>query len=495
MKIFFSYPPYRSPKGIACLTQNRQFQWFNNPSYIPPVVPMTAATRLKQMGHQVIWNDAIAGEWSYRRFLENFSQHKPDLWITEVKTPVVKECWRIVDELKKRSPQTTIVLMGDHITALPEETLKHCRADFVLIGGDYDFILANLVKVLTSGSLNLRELSSCVKYRDRGGRIATGQKILEYKLDDAPFIDRDLTKWHLYQQHWFRRTPGTYIMSARDCWWGKCTFCAWTTLYPEYRRRSPGNVLDEIGQLIERYQVKEIMDDAGTIPVGSWLQEFCQGMIERGYNKRVKMNCNLRAGAIKSQADYDLMAKAGFKLLLYGVESVNKNTLQRINKGRANPYDIVTDCKMAKRAGLKPHLTVMMGYPWETPADAQRTFNFIHKIMVRGLADSLQATIVVPYPGTPLFAECRKNHWLLTEDWDRYDMRESVMRSQLSSDQIKAFTHDMYAKVALDPRFVFHQVASIRDFSDLVYLFKSARQLIKGKFKDFGRDKEHTADE
>jgi radical SAM superfamily enzyme YgiQ (UPF0313 family) len=229
------------------------------------------------------------------------------------------------------------------------------------------------------------------------------------------------------------------------------------------------------------------MDDAGTIPIGPWLHEFCQGMIKRGYHRHVKMNCNLRANAIKSQADYDLMAKAGFKLLLYGVESVNVETLQRINKGRTNPFDIVKDCQMAKRAGLKPHLTVMMGYPWESITDIKRTFRFIKELMVHGLADSLQATIVVPYPGTSLFDECRQRGWLLTEDWDRYDMRESVMRSSVTSSDIVKFTRNMYAQVALDPRFLYHQLTSIRDIHDLMYLFKGMRAMVIGKFRDFRR--------
>jgi len=489
MKIFLSYPPYQSDKGIACLTQNRQFQWFNNPSYIPPVVPMTAATRLKDDGHDVTWNDAIAQQWTYSQFIENIKKVKPDLWITEVKTPVVKQAWKIISEIKSVSPKTKVVVMGDHVTAMPNETFEKSPTDFVISGGNYDFILSNLASWIEKGEKRkISELADNVMFRTASGEVTKGEKKLKFKLDNAPYIDRDLTKWELYQQHWFRRTPGTYLMSSRDCWWGKCTFCSWTTLYPEVKTRTPENVLDEIGVLIEKYGVKEIMDDAGTIPVGEWLRKFCRGMIERGYNKKVKMNCNLRAGAVTKQEDYDLMGEAGFKLLLYGVESVNKETLRRINKGRENPYDIIKDCRMAKKAGLKPHLTVMMGYPWETEKDAQRTFDFIYKIMVRGLADSLQATIVVPYPGTPLFRQCLENDWLLTKDWDRFDMRESVMKSGISNETIMNFTHDMYAKVATNPKFIWHQVTSMKDFYDFWYIVKVAKQMMFGKFRDFGKE-------
>ena len=117
----------------------------------------------------------------------------------------------------------------------------------------------------------------------------------KYDLNELPFIDRDLTGWKNYAYHNgnYKKTPGTYIMSGRDCWYHQCTFCSWTTLFPTFNKRTPESVLDEIGFLIENYHVKEIMDDTGTFPIGDWLQEFCREMIERGYHKKVTLDCNM----------------------------------------------------------------------------------------------------------------------------------------------------------------------------------------------------------
>ena len=62
MRIAICYPPFRSEKGVALLTQNRQFQWFSRPTYIFPVVPAMAATMLKKAGHEVLFLDGIAAE-------------------------------------------------------------------------------------------------------------------------------------------------------------------------------------------------------------------------------------------------------------------------------------------------------------------------------------------------------------------------------------------------------------------------------------------------
>ena len=90
MRIAIAYPPLRSEKGVALLTQNRQFQWFSHPTYIFPVVPATAATMLKRAGHDVLFLDGIAAEMSPGEFDAKLAEFSPDLVVVETKTPVVK---------------------------------------------------------------------------------------------------------------------------------------------------------------------------------------------------------------------------------------------------------------------------------------------------------------------------------------------------------------------------------------------------------------------
>ena len=69
MKVAISYPPLDESRH-ATLGQNRQFQWFHNPSFIYPMVPAWAATMLSRAGHLVLWNDAIAMRCDAARFWE-----------------------------------------------------------------------------------------------------------------------------------------------------------------------------------------------------------------------------------------------------------------------------------------------------------------------------------------------------------------------------------------------------------------------------------------
>jgi anaerobic magnesium-protoporphyrin IX monomethyl ester cyclase len=480
MKIAVSFPPLEPAPGVPLLTQNRQFQWFSSPTYIYPVVPATAATLLQAQGYQVLWDDGIAAEKSYSMWLESIVSAAPDLIAIETKTPVVKRHWAIIDELKKRLPATKVVLMGDHVTALPEESMKLSAVDFVLTGGDYDFQLLGLCDFL-SGKETV--LPAGVWYREEDQIRDTGLFQLNHDLESLPMIDRDLTQWRLYSEKNgnFRRTPGAYVMAGRDCWHHKCTFCSWTTTFPTWRARSPERTLDEVGHLIE-CGVREIMDDTGTFPVGKWLHTFCEGMIKRGYNRQVTMDCNMRFAAL-SQDEYRLMKRAGFRLLLFGLESANPQTLKRVSKGTTVEH-IVNSCKAARSAGLYPHVTIMFGYPWESYEDASNTLNLGRELLIKGHAYTVQATIVIPYPGTPLFDECKANGWLKTMDWDRYDMREPIMKTPMTDAQVKELVQGIY-NVVFSLEFLARRLLSVRGWDDMRYFWRAGKKVM-GHLVDFG---------
>ncbi len=498
MKIVLGYPPFITPKGHATLGQNRQFQYFKAPTYIYPVVPAIAATMLSRAGHQVIWLDCIARGITQERFLEIIQEENPDLIAFETKTPVIKQHWKIIDAIKSLllKPNTynlkpIIVLFGDHVTALPEESFQNSQVDFVLTGGDYDFLLLNLCGMLeksarlqaSSFRLQVQELEPGIYYREGGAVRNTGKFELKHDLDSAPYIDRDLTQWKLYayQNGNYKRTPGTYIMSGRDCWWGRCTFCSWPTLYPVFRKRSVPNVLNEIESVINHCGAREIMDDSGCFPAGDWLTDFCQGMIQRELNRRVYVDCNMRFGALSIE-EFKLMKKANFRLLLFGLESANQNTLDRVDKN-LKVERIIEDCRAATAAGLFPHITVMFGFPWEDYTEAQKTLALGSWLLKKGYAYTMQATMVIPYPGSRLFAQCRQNGWLKSLDWDAYDMKQPIMQSAIPDSRMTDLVQKMYG-ASLRPEFIMRKILSLRDIDDLRYFARAAGKIF-GHLADF----------
>ncbi len=479
-----SYPQLQG-KGSPMLTQNRQFQWMSQGSYIYPLVMASAATLLAREGHDVIWHDGIAEQLSYENFLEEVTSSRPDMIIMETKTPVVKLHWSIIDDIKKIDPDIKTVLVGDHVTALPEESFRKCSVDFVLTGGDYDFGL----KALADALYGKTKLPSGTYYRQDGGIRNTGAFSLSGKLDSLPFIDRKLTKAHLYFEKWKKREPFRYTMAGRDCPWGRCSFCSWTTLYPSFRTRSVESLLNEIEMLVEDFGVKEIFDDTGNFPAGGWLKRFCQGLIERGLNKEILFSCNMRFDYLVKRPELlSLMKKAGFRKMKSGLESANQATLDKINKN-IRVEDIVEGCRLASGAGLNIQLTVMVGYPWETRKDAERTLDLARNLMAKGHAEMLQATVVVPYPGTPLFKEAVKKGWIRfnpIDSWQRYDMTEPVLETpDMTPEEVMKMCSNIY-KSFVTPQFILRQILGIRSREDLDYVLRGSKAVL-GHILDFSR--------
>ncbi len=481
MKIMISYPPLKGD-GTPTLGQNRQFQWFHNPSFIYPMVPASAATLLKSKGHDVIWNDSIAKMHTWEEYVKILEREKPELIAFETKTPVVKQHWEIVSKVKEIVPGIKTVLMGDHVTAMPEETMLNSKTDYALTGGDYDFLLLNITEHILKGAA----LEPGIWFRDKDSVKNTGKFELTHDLNTLPFIDRELTQWKDYGEKFFKYNPYTYTMTGRDCPWARCTFCSWTTLFPKFRTRTPESLLAEIDMLVQKYGIREIFDDTGTFPRGEWLKKFCNGMIERKY--KMSLLANFRFDYI-NETVAPLMKKAGFRLLKFGLESANQATLDRLDKG-TKIADIEKGCKIAKDAGIGVHLTIMVGYPWETRDDAMRTYELAKKLLDKGLADMLQATVVIAYPGTPLYTQAVENNWLrfAPGEWEKFDMTRPVFKfPDMEPADVMKICDDIY-KSFMTPKFMMRQVLSIRTPEDFAFLFKAGKAVI-GHILDFKRDK------
>ncbi|RJP25486.1 MAG: radical SAM protein [Candidatus Abyssobacteria bacterium SURF_5] len=481
MKVCIAYPSFENNSYSPMWTQNRQFQWFHFPSYIFPLVPASAATLLKENGFEAFWMDCIAEGIEFSDFLRFIERERPDLVAIETKTPIMRRLWAIAGRIKEVEPRTRIVFFGDHITARPMESFLNSKIDYAVTGGDYDVSLLKLARFLRDKS----ELPAGIYYRDGDTIRDTGRFSLDTDLDSLPLIDRKLTKAHLYFEKWKKRDPFFYTMVGRDCMWN-CKFCSWKTLYPKFRARKPESLLDEIGFLIEEYGVREIFDDTGTFPSGAWLETFCKGMIERGYNKKILFSSNFRFDLLR-KSDANLMKKAGYRKVKCGLESASQKTLDMLNKN-LRVEDITAGCRAASEAGIDVQLTIMVGYPWETREDAQRTCDLADNLMSKGYAEMLQSTIVIPYPGTGLYDMAVENDWFLIDplDYDRYGMMEPILKTpDMEPAEVSEMCRAVYKRF-FNARFVLRQLSRIRSWEDANYVAKGAKAVL-GHILDFKR--------
>jgi len=308
-----------------------------------------------------------------------------------------------------------------------------------------------------------------VWWRDGGGATQnSGHHVLADMLDELPFIDRELTRWRSYGEAYLLPRIA-YILTGRGCGLengrtSTCTFCIWQhALWDRTARlRSPANVVAEIEQLVA-LGAREVFDDNETGPIydRQWMQGFHDLMKAKGLIGRIAISMNARGDLVDAELAR-LMKATGFRLLKIGIEAGDDESLRQLAK-LEGVEKIKAGIKAVRDNGLVTLLTTMVGYPWQDAAGVRRTYEVAKEMLLYKpkFGDCLQASVVVPYPGSPLWTAAVNKGWFLIDpkDYDSYDMSQPLMKSQYDN---AAWVKKLW-RLHLRPSFVLRSLLTLRD--------------------------------
>jgi radical SAM superfamily enzyme YgiQ (UPF0313 family) len=209
-----------------------------------------------------------------------------------------------VEELLTRCPSITAVVRGEG-----EQTIQELAA-----GRPYDQILG-------------------LSYRRDGALVHNANRPLQPISEIAP-PDRTLRRSRYYPSlRGVRLLPMEFdtIMSSRGCPY-KCTFCTFSVnplgQKREYVARSAESVVDEIAA--SPAQTILFADDNFFVQPER-VERICDLLLERGIQKRYSANARIEVARFPRMLDKAY--RAGFRLLLFGLESASDRTLARLHKG------------------------------------------------------------------------------------------------------------------------------------------------------------------
>jgi len=482
MKILFTYfPHYSKEKGYLLISQNRFAKYRGNPELIYPLTPASCLTILKNNNYEVYYIDAIYEKIDIATFINKVHNISPDIIIFESKTPSIKKDWEIVNILKSEIPAVKIFACGDHVSVLPEETIDNSKVDFVILGGDYDYVSFILCEALRGKEV----FPSGIVYKNNKGKIVSDKKLTFISnLDDLPFIDREIIPWQNYHEAWRLYDQFTYIFGSRGCPY-RCTFCSWPQMLYEgtVRFRSPEKIVEEIEILIKKYGVKEVFFDDDTFTCNkNWVFKISYLIMEK--HLQIVWSCNGRVDNV----DYEMlkiMKKSGCRMIKYGVESSSQKTLDLLRKGYT-----IEDVKKAFRETQKNkiliHATAMIGFPWETKQQMLETIKFVKRLK----PDTCQFSLPIPYPGTKLFEQAEKENLLLYDrEWEFYDMSKPLLKNYyLTSEEITAILKRAWISVYFSIPFILKKLKGLKNFHILKLYFRGVISVLIGHLKPFTKN-------
>ncbi|MBI3113431.1 MAG: cobalamin B12-binding domain-containing protein, partial [Rhodospirillales bacterium] len=198
--------------------------------------------------------------------------------------------------IKRAAPEIPVVIVGGHVSALPERTLAEEVVDFAC-KGEGPVTMVQLLEALKSGDVtDLAKVQGLV-WRRGGNTIVNAPAPLIQDLDRDLHGDVwDLLPMDRYRAHNWQcfgaletRVPYASIYTSLGCPY-KCAFCCINAPFDvnRYRMRSPEAVVAEIDHLHNEYGVKtiKIIDEMFVLNERHVIG-ICDLLIERGYGLNI----------------------------------------------------------------------------------------------------------------------------------------------------------------------------------------------------------------
>ena len=424
----------------------------------------TAAAVVESAGHEIYFLDAQAKNMPIEEVLAPLKRFAPDMIVHQTSTPSIMADIEAA-RLCKEATGAISVLVGPHVTAQPEDTLRHANeaADAVAIA-EYDYALRDLA--------NGTAVRDCpgLGYMDGGAYRATPSRPYIENLDDLPFPAWNHIDIHDYRD-FGKLYPFLTLISGRGCR-AKCTFCQLPQVMNghNYRTRSVENVCEEIEYDLRLFpNLREIMFEDDTLTMRSTqdrLVALCEEMIRRGLHRRISWSANARVD-VNDLEVLKLMKRSGCRWLCVGFEFGDQQVLNNVKKG-ATIKQMHHFAQNSRQAGIRVHGCFMFGGPGETVETARKTLALSRKLPI----DTAQFTAVVAYPGTAYYKWAEENGFLTVKDWrdwvdHDYEQRSTQSLPDLPAEAIDKFIDEGLRGFYLRPNQMWRMLRNIQSFSDL----------------------------
>jgi anaerobic magnesium-protoporphyrin IX monomethyl ester cyclase len=441
---------------------------------------ITLATVLDSRGYDAgVYNENISGP------LEENEPAKQDLLSADVigigiMTATARRGYELARWIKQAAPQITVVLGGVHATMLPNEAIQY--ADVVVCGEGETVIESIAGGQITSGIIRAEPLAD----------LDTLPALNHFLMRDFDKLLKTFRKRCLYE------LP---VMTSRGCP-HDCTYCSVTRMFGrKVRRQSVDKVLRDLEHYASQGFKQVFFYDDNFITDRAWTVQLLERMrpmrMEFKAQSRIDFHWLDRQRRQRDQAMLKAMYKGGARLLFVGYETLDEATAKGWHKGYAGATSLeqrmAEDTRILHDAGLWLHGMFVLG-PQHTAATAEHVIDFAQRVRM----ETLQMSILTPFPGTPLLEQMRPHLFFndFPRDWDFFDGAhcvydhghlgiEGTQRAVLSAHE------RFYRHCSLNPRVIRAQLGPrpltmVDKLRDMWWGMKAARDIMRDWRKEIG---------
>jgi len=449
MKILLVNPP-RYHRRLYSLRDEICFQ---DVPYVPfPIRLAQAAALLQQVGGcEVEAVDANAGGMSWDE-LES-ALPPADLVIVQSAAGLIAHDLRVAETAKENGAGKVALIENVVAPVFPREVLRDFPDLDIIIRGQPEAVVPSLARDLA----DLRRVRG-ICFRENGKVTCTPLADRIADMDSLPFMAYDLFPPERYSIAYLdapmheRIVPGIRMRTTRDCPYG-CPFClVGSSEKRGYTRKwqamSPARVVEEVEHVVREHGTRGVFfwDETFTLDKKR-AAEICDRLIERRLG--IEWRCLTRMDCVDGPL-LRKMARAGCKLIEYGVESGDESVRRELHKGFGDD-EAVEVVRATQRAGIRANCDIIVGMPWETRKTLRRSLALARRLG----ADNVHLTMAFPLPETTFHDMARREglievddlYKLMVHQRVRVGAKPVVRTRSLSSAELEAGWREVRRKI------------------------------------------------
>jgi radical SAM superfamily enzyme YgiQ (UPF0313 family) len=388
--------------------------------FIPLGISYLAAV-LEENGYEVDVVDCQVTRPSQKELEGKFRSLNPDIIGVTSATLTYLPALKVLKAAKTALPNCVTIMGGPHVTVREREAFVDSPDLDIVVRGEGEQTILELAALVSNGNQKSLSEVSGVTFRRNNQVFSTADRPFMQDIDVLP---------HPAHKHFdvgrYKILGKTYmpIITSRGCP-SQCTFCLATKMCGKaFRARSPSKVVDELEWLRDTYgaEVFAFYDDTFTFDVKRAFA-ICDEMKARKIE--LPWDCRTRVDRVSKELLTKLKS-TNCQLIHFGVESGSQQMLNTMRKGTTVEQN-ARAIRWAKEAGLSVAISLVIGYPGETPEMLQQTIDFIHKTK----PDYVYMCEAVPYPGTELSNVVDTLGLERSTDWNQYGEETQIFKNTL----------------------------------------------------------------
>ena len=403
----------------------------------PPVWASLLATFVRKQGFSVRILDAEADNLTPEETATRIEEMDPLLTVVVVyghqpsaSTQNMTVSGSICAALKELNRNRKLALVGGHVAALPERTLREESADFVCTG-EGPYTVVDLLQAAKSTSPDYSKVRGICYWKDDVATSTPAAPLVKNLDDEIPELAWDLLPMEKYRAHnWhcfgdLKREPYASFYTTFGCPF-HCSFCCiqapfktgekeagWKESVNSYRFWSAQAVIAQIDKLVNQYGIRNIkIADEMFVLNSRHILGICDAIIERGYDLNIWAYA--RVDTVK-HGMLEKLKRAGFNWLAFGIEAASDRVRDDVDKG-FDQEEIFRTLEKVRATDVNVIANYIFGLPEDDLESMQSTLNLALELNCE-FANFYSA---MAYPGSQLYNLAIKERWPLPEKWSGY---------------------------------------------------------------------------